>query len=1254
MIKRFILAVFLLLALSAGTIAFFLTTSMGLHAATFLVSHLSAGRLVIGDSQGKLLGDWRLDNVTVHADGVDVSLERISCTWAPRLLLEKTVQAAQFSAENVEITLKDQTQTISEPRVDFVPPQITLPLAIFINSLQVDSLRIATLGGTQLYALDSFSSNVSLTGSRLEISEIFFTGQYLSGSAQAGLTLAGDWPVDLAADLRGKQPGCSEIVGQLTVSQTLSDPQIDLLISDPAQLQLDLGVAELFGSTSFQVMLSGSTVDLGAICNSFPEARIDLDLSAGGDVKDVRGSGQATVQLGEMEQVSTQLEFGFDGQSLTIDQGIVGYGENYAGIDGTITLSPHLAWDGVVKVDSIDLSELAPVPLAHVGGRVNVSGSFDGEQLAYLADVEGFEIAVDEFDLTLGGALSLAGDQQGLEISSCQIDCGEGRIDLTGGVQWTDGIQWEGGVTLNSFDPAEIGSLPQGSINGSFSSRGRISGADILVETEIETLTGVLEGYELSGGGNLVYRDKVLTIANLNITNGNNRFWATGTVTEHYDLNFVFNGAELERILPQLDGTLDVNGVLYGPRFEPEAQFSLKGAGLRYQDNFAGSVEAEIDLAPVAMSGKTSVQAANLNFAGVQVNQIDLQAEGTTFSHTLSTELVLDQTRLQAEASGSVEDRGWHGEIGKVVLSDSRFGTWAQQGRTPLSVQPDEAMLERLCLSSAENKLCAQAHWEETAGWSLGLNELKLALSSLNDWGILESKIDGVIAADFTVEGKDISMISGSGTVTVPTLEVELGPNPYYEQFIWYDTRLSLNIQDDDLSAGFQSRFVDDSKINGTLNFEDGLTRIGELADLPLQGSIEADIKDLDILRVVTSDFLLPEGNLQANMELNGTLGNPGIEGDVLLQEGELRIPMLGVSLTGVAGTMGFKGLQLELDLSGDSGDGKIRAAGLFDFSRDPWQAGLSLSGTNTVLLKRRMITLTADPDLELKLGGAGGSLVGRVAVTEALIEVEKIDRSASQSSDVVFVDNLSESSPWPFSYNIDVDLGDQIQIIGHGLTGRLEGQLKVASNANNLTVGRGRLDIVDGNFALYGSPLTIERGRMSFNGGPVDNPGLDIRASKRLDETGFGTTGVKVGVNVTGSAADFEMELFSIPTMEDADILAYILLDEPLSRDQRNAGVISAAAEAIGLGKGTKLLSDVSSMLAVDDIRVEGRMENQDTSLVVGKNLSEELSVSYDYNLFKNAGSFRVRYQFGKGFSVESRSSLEANAVEFLYSIER
>ncbi|NNK14189.1 MAG: hypothetical protein HKP52_08125, partial [Desulfofustis sp.] len=277
MIKRIFLAVVLLLAITAGTAAFFLTTSMGLQAATFLVSHLSAGRLVIGDSHGQILGNWRLEHVTVHTSGVDVSVERLSCTWEPGLLLEKTFQAAQLSAENVDIILKDQGQKSNEQRGEFVPQEITLPLAIFINSLQVNGLSISTLGGAQLYAVDSFSSRFSLTGDRLEISDILFTSQYLSGSAEAGLTLSGDWPLDLVSDVRATQPGCSDIRGRMTVSETLSDPQLDLLISAPAELQLDLAVARLFGDLSFQAVLTGSSVELGDICNSFPDALVDFD-----------------------------------------------------------------------------------------------------------------------------------------------------------------------------------------------------------------------------------------------------------------------------------------------------------------------------------------------------------------------------------------------------------------------------------------------------------------------------------------------------------------------------------------------------------------------------------------------------------------------------------------------------------------------------------------------------------------------------------------------------------------------------------------------------------------------------------------------------------------------------------------------------------------------------------------------------------------------------------------------------------------
>jgi autotransporter translocation and assembly factor TamB len=75
---------------------------------------------------------------------------------------------------------------------------------------------------------------------------------------------------------------------------------------------------------------------------------------------------------------------------------------------------------------------------------------------------------------------------------------------------------------------------------------------------------------------------------------------------------------------------------------------------------------------------------------------------------------------------------------------------------------------------------------------------------------------------------------------------------------------------------------------------------------------------------------------------------------------------------------------------------------------------------------------------------------------------------------------------------------------------------------------------------------------------------------------------------------------------------------------------------------------------MPVDELHFEGGLGDDDASLVVGKSLTEQLSVSYDFNLFKNAGFFRVRYEFGRGFSVQSRNSFDSNGIEFLYSFER
>jgi autotransporter translocation and assembly factor TamB len=123
---------------------------------------------------------------------------------------------------------------------------------------------------------------------------------------------------------------------------------------------------------------------------------------------------------------------------------------------------------------------------------------------------------------------------------------------------------------------------------------------------------------------------------------------------------------------------------------------------------------------------------------------------------------------------------------------------------------------------------------------------------------------------------------------------------------------------------------------------------------------------------------------------------------------------------------------------------------------------------------------------------------------------------------------------------------------------------------------------------------------------------------------------------------------------MKDQEIVTYILFDKSFaSSDQSSRGIADSALQSFGLSKGSAILGSVTKILPVDDIHIEG-IASSDASLVVGRSLTERLSVSYDFNLFNNSGIIKVRYEFGKGFSVQSRNAFDTNGIELLYSFER
>ena len=207
--------------------------------------------------------------------------------------------------------------------------------------------------------------------------------------------------------------------------------------------------------------------------------------------------------------------------------------------------------------------------------------------------------------------------------------------------------------------------------------------------------------------------------------------------------------------------------------------------------------------------------------------------------------------------------------------------------------------------------------------------------------------------------------------------------------------------------------------------------------------------------------------------------------------------------------------------------------------------ARLQLEAQHFQLLGRIDRRIVTSGSAQMQLEREQLHLDGRFAVDEGLIDFSKSDAPAL-SDDVVVKRAADPKAATPVrsgttparlpsvALDLRVDLGQKLRLRGRGLETGLEGELRLTSPAGKLAVD-GSVRAAGGTYAAYGQKLEIARGNLVFNG-PAENPRLDIEATRpNLD--------VRVGVQVTGTAVNPRVRLFSEPEMSELDKLSWLVL---------------------------------------------------------------------------------------------------------------
>src|SRR5205823_6048822 len=154
-----------------------------------------------------------------------------------------------------------------------------------------------------------------------------------------------------------------------------------------------------------------------------------------------------------------------------------------------------------------------------------------------------------------------------------------------------------------------------------------------------------------------------------------------------------------------------------------------------------------------------------------------------------------------------------------------------------------------------------------------------------------------------------------------------------------------------------------------------------------------------------------------------------------------------------------------------------------------------------------------ASPNLDFDINGRRIQVTGVVTVPYAKIVPADLTGAVRPSSDEVIVGQEQTDPLKRFEVvsTITLSLADRVSIDTTGPTGRLAGNITVRSGYDKVTSATGELNIEQGKYTAYARKLNIQRGRLIFTGGPIGNPGIDIRAIKVFPD-------VTAGVNVRGT----------------------------------------------------------------------------------------------------------------------------------------
>ncbi|HFD32331.1 MAG TPA: hypothetical protein ENJ28_06465 [Gammaproteobacteria bacterium] len=1183
----FLLIVLLFIILLLVTLA----TPLGTKAIVTLVNTMLPLISIEGES-GTLLRDLHIDKLTIKNKTIHIEFIDLNIDWLSSIYKNSKLNIKQLRGKTLNIYLAEKEEESANKKT--IIPNIPIPIDMIADRVALDALNIINADDNLLFQ----AKNMEVMGAR--IIDNLLTGE----TAKATLVI-------------NKNP----------MLVNLKKAELDFDQPHAIKGQGGIHYSHIHTGT-----FDGTVNVAGTLTDYELEGMLDWDEQILGHSElQVKGSGDYRGVIVEKLII--------DNESALLD------------IKGTLSWVDAFKWNFSIKSDNVRTKKYRPDWPAEFTLDMSTKGSYHYKQQKWFVLIDTHKIAgnLSRYPLQASGKIIFKDSL--LRVKQIDLKSGDNRLKVDGKITEPFVLKWDIKANkLKQLLPDAVGSINgKGILTGTtikpsgqgtllikkLASKGiKIDFADIKLKAGTDD--SLLSGKVLAKIKNVTYKDFSVVSADIDFKGsekeslrlGQGIFRIKQLKSKQLSVKSVdleFKGSE-KKLLVLGKGTLRIK------QLETE-QLSLQSAKVAFNGH-----PQKLDLEGMIK---------NLIIAGKTIKTTKVSAKGALDKHQIVLNSTSKEGELYLQAEGSLENAIWKGLVKHLRLNNTAVGHWRLNKPVKLHIADKRFSSSEICLNNPKRGyLCSTIKWQKGNGFQAkGILE-RVPLAQLKPWLANSINFMGSINGQYNLQQKADGFY-GQASFWLPNSFIRYKTTSGLEKIPYRNGKILVNFNGNTITSSADLLFDE----RGKLNTKATITLLSSFEQHKIVAKAHLSTTHLAWLNDYVPDINKLKGQISSTINVHGRLKQPVISGELMLKDGQIKVPDTGTYLSAIQLKI-QSGKQNKAYIKGSllAGKGKLNMTGWLNYSRlNAWIAQIKLKGHDLHLMNTHEVQAYASPNLDIKATPKSITILGHLHIPRAKITLDEIPETAVyESDDVVFTgiknNNVSEKkNPLRIIPNVKISLGDNIHFDGFGLKAQLKGNFHVTDNLNTI-LSRGTLSIINGQYRAYGQILTIEHGVLVFNG-PLGNPGLNIRATRNVED-------LKVGLNLAGTLQEPKSSVFSDPTLPEDDALSYLLTGQKLADSgDDDTQLLLQAVRTLGINSGSNLLNRIGGSFGLDDVNVVTFEDYRRNRLQLGKRLGADLYIRYITGLFDTFHKIAIDYRISKKWSLQAESG-EEQAIDFIYEL--